>query len=86
MEHSGFRNPSLARRQRAVPREPMLLATATQSAPPQSKTLRALNDKRPKPRVLVGKGASRLAKLRLLRDRTRDRVLLNAFGVAKLRG
>ena len=30
-------------------------------------TLRALNDKKPKPRVVVGKGASRLAKLRLLR-------------------
>lgn len=36
-------------------------------------TLRALNDKMPKPRVLVGKGASRLAKLRLLPNRTRDR-------------
>jgi len=49
-------------------------------------TLRALNDKKPKPRVVVGKGASRLAKLRLLPDRMRDRMLLNAFGVAKLRG
>ena len=37
MKHSGFRNPSLAQRQRAVPREPILLAPATQSAPPQSK-------------------------------------------------
>jgi hypothetical protein len=49
-------------------------------------TLRALNDKKPKVRVVVGKGASKLTKLRLLPDRTRDRVLLNAFGVAKLRG
>jgi hypothetical protein len=36
---------------------------------------------------LVGKGASsRLAKLRYLPDRTRDRMLLNTFGMAKLRG
>jgi hypothetical protein len=34
----------------------------------------------------MGKGARRLAKLRLLPDRTRDRVLLHAFGVAKVRG
>jgi hypothetical protein len=49
-------------------------------------TLRALNHKKPKPRVVVGKGASRLAKLRYLPDRTRDRMLLNAFGMAKPRG
>src|SRR6516225_6160786 len=36
MKHSGFRNPSATQRQRAVPREPILLAPATQSAPPQS--------------------------------------------------
>lgn len=61
----------------SVSRHPDVAVTAT---------LSALNDKKPKVRVVVGKGASRLAKLRLLRDRTRDRVLLNAFGVAKLRG
>jgi hypothetical protein len=49
-------------------------------------TLKALNDKKPKTRVVVGKGASRLAMLRLLPDRMRDRMLLNALGVAKLRG
>jgi hypothetical protein len=49
-------------------------------------TLRALNDKKPKPRVVVGKGAGRLAKLRYLPGRRRDRMLLNAFGMAKLRG
>jgi hypothetical protein len=49
-------------------------------------TLKALNDKKPKPRVVVGKRASRLAKLRPLPNRTCDRVLLNALGVAKLRG
>jgi hypothetical protein len=49
-------------------------------------TLRTLNDKKPKPRVVVGKGADRLAKLRYLPDRRRDRMLLNAFGMAKLRG
>src|SRR6516162_10523447 len=36
MEHSGFRNPSSTQRQRAVPGEPIFLAPATQSAPPQS--------------------------------------------------
>src|SRR5215471_9226285 len=36
MEHSGFRKPSLAQRPRAVPREPILLAPATQSAPPKA--------------------------------------------------
>ena len=48
-------------------------------------TLRALKNKKPKPRVLVGKGASRPSMLRLLPDRTRDRMLLTALGVAKLR-
>jgi NAD(P)-dependent dehydrogenase (short-subunit alcohol dehydrogenase family) len=49
-------------------------------------TLKALNDKKPKTRVVVGKGASRLAMLRLWPDRMRDRILLNALGVAKMRG
>jgi len=62
---------------KSVSRYPDVVVTATLSAP---------NDKKPKVRVVVGKGASRLAKLRLLPGRTRDRVLLNALGVAKLRG
>lgn len=45
--------------------------------------MRALNDRHPKPRVLVGKGAAMLARLRMLPDAWRDRLLLNMVGVSK---
>jgi NAD(P)-dependent dehydrogenase (short-subunit alcohol dehydrogenase family) len=45
--------------------------------------MRALNDRNPKPRVLVGKGAAMLARLRMLPDAWRDRLLLNMVGVSK---
>jgi NAD(P)-dependent dehydrogenase (short-subunit alcohol dehydrogenase family) len=45
--------------------------------------MRALSDRRPKPRMVVGKGAPMMATLRVLPDRTRDGLLLNMLGVAK---
>jgi hypothetical protein len=45
--------------------------------------MRALNDRNPRPRVLVGKGAATLARLRMLPDAWRDRLLLNMVDASK---
>jgi hypothetical protein len=49
-------------------------------------TLRALNDKKPKPRVVVGKGASDWRSCAICRTARPIECFLNAFGMAKLRG
>jgi NAD(P)-dependent dehydrogenase (short-subunit alcohol dehydrogenase family) len=45
--------------------------------------MNALNDRDPRPRVLVGRGAAMLARLRMLPDKWRDRLLLNMVGASK---
>jgi NAD(P)-dependent dehydrogenase (short-subunit alcohol dehydrogenase family) len=45
--------------------------------------MKALNERNPRSRVLVGKGAAMLARLRMLPDAWRDRLLLNMVGVRK---
>jgi hypothetical protein len=44
--------------------------------------MRTLNDRNPRPRVLVGKGAAMLARLRMMPDAWRDRLLLNMVGAS----
>lgn len=45
--------------------------------------MRALTEPRPKPRILVGKGASQLAMLRRLPTRLRDRLLMGSLGITR---
>jgi NAD(P)-dependent dehydrogenase (short-subunit alcohol dehydrogenase family) len=45
--------------------------------------LRALDDRNPRARLLVGKGAAMMARLRMLPDAWRDRLLLNTVGVSR---
>ncbi len=45
--------------------------------------MRAIEDRNPRPRVLVGRGAAMMARMRLLPDGWRDRLLLTITGVGK---